>query len=86
MDGNLKHIKARLNEEGGRYILPHFKSVIDWAVNDAWFKDNQKYIRPETLFNGDKFDGYLQNATKLKDQGQSLSDDEILKKLGLDNL
>lgn len=50
-------IKARWNEG---FTLEDFKRVIDNKVAD--WKDDQKwsaYLRPATLFNGDKFEGYL---------------------------
>jgi len=55
-NGNTKWIQARLNEG---YMLEDFKKVVDiktlkWK-NDP---DNNKFLRPETLF-GNKFDGYL---------------------------
>lgn len=54
--GNTKWIQARLSEG---FVLDDFKKVIDiktlkWK-NDP---DNNKFLRPETLF-GNKFDGYL---------------------------
>lgn len=50
-------IKARWNEG---FTLEDFKRVIDNKVAD--WKNDQKwsaYLRPATLFNGDKFEGYL---------------------------
>ncbi len=54
--GNIKWIEVRLNEG---HTLEDFEKVIDiktsqWKNNS----DNNKFLRPETLF-GNKFDGYL---------------------------
>jgi uncharacterized phage protein (TIGR02220 family) len=59
-ESNLKLIKARLSEG---YTFEDFEAVTrkkfkDW-VNDQKMK---RYIRPKTFFNGDNFDGYLQEA------------------------
>lgn len=56
-------INARI-EEGATY--EDFVKVID-SKSTEWLNksDMSKYLRPETLF-GSKFEGYLQNATKIK--------------------
>lgn len=57
----VKHIKARLREG---YTLEDFKKVIDNKARDWISTDQEKYLRPETLF-GSKFEGYLnQHYTK----------------------
>lgn len=50
-------IGARLNEG---YTLNDFKKVIDIKADD-WLNDKKMsmYLRPETLFNGTKFESYL---------------------------
>lgn len=52
--GSLNHIRARL-EEG--FTEEDLKQVIDTKYNDEKF--NKKYFRPATLFNSEKFEGYL---------------------------
>lgn len=56
-ESNLKFIKARMNDG---YNLEDFKTVIDKKCKE-WKNDSkmQKYLRPETLFNATKFEGYL---------------------------
>ena len=53
-----KHITARLREG---YTVDNFKTVIDSKSKEWRGTDNQKYLRPETLF-GSKFEGYLNAA------------------------
>ncbi len=48
-------IKARLNEG---FKLEDFKKVIEVKSKEWVNSDNEKYLRPETLF-GTKFEGYL---------------------------
>ena len=54
-------IRARFNEG---FEVDDFKTVIDFKA-DQWGSDERmvEYLRPETLF-GNKFEGYLQNATR----------------------
>lgn len=54
-------IRARFNEG---FDVDDFKAVIDFKA-DQWGSDERmvEYLRPETLF-GNKFEGYLQNATR----------------------
>lgn len=56
-NGNLKFINARLKEG---FKLDDFKKVIDAAVF-KWINSPKmkQYIRPKTLFDGEKFNGYL---------------------------
>jgi len=56
-----KHIHARW-EEGFR--LEDFKKVIDIKVSQWKGTENEKYIRPETLF-GTKFEGYLNEKSNI---------------------
>ena len=56
--GTRKHITARLREG---YTVDNFKTVIDSKSKEWRGTDNQKYLRPETLF-GSKFEGYLNAA------------------------
>jgi uncharacterized phage protein (TIGR02220 family) len=55
--GTTKHINARLNEG---YIYDDFVKVIDVKVKE-WKGDKKfdKYLRPDTLFNSEKFPAYL---------------------------
>ena len=55
VEAHKKLIRAR-EKEG--YSLTDFQTVIDNKVADWIGTDQQKYLRPETLF-GTKFDGYL---------------------------
>lgn len=60
VQGTLKNIKARLKEG---YTLDDFQKVVDCKVyqwrNDAKMSE---YLRPATLFNSEKFHGYLEEA------------------------
>ena len=57
----VKHINARLSEG---YTIDDFKTVIDKKARDWIGTEQEKYLRPETLF-GSKFEGYLnQHVTK----------------------
>ena len=60
--GNLKFINARLNEG---HEIDALKSVIDLKCYE-WLDDEKmkKYLRPQTLFNSEKFDGYVQEASE----------------------
>lgn len=55
-------ISARISEG---YTLNDFKKVIDIKVDD-WLNDKKMsmYLRPETLFNGTKFESYLNQRTE----------------------
>lgn len=57
---HLKFINARLKEGNS---VDDLKLVIDTKVGE-WSADPkmQKYIRPSTLFNSEKFDGYLEDS------------------------
>lgn len=57
VDGSLKHILARLREG---YTDDQCKSVIDDRVRE-WAQDVKmsQFLRPQTLFNSEKFPGYL---------------------------
>ena len=60
--GHAKHINARLTEG---HTVEDMKQVIDNRVLE-WSDDPKMaaYLRPSTLFNEDKFDGYLNNTAK----------------------
>lgn len=60
-DSTRRFIKARWNEG---YRLDDFRAVIDDRC-EAWLTDEQmvQYLRPSTLFNATKFEGYLNGAT-----------------------
>ena len=54
-----KYIPAR-RKEG--YELDDFKAAIDNQTNCWLGTDAEKYLRPSTLFNSDKFSGYVNNT------------------------
>lgn len=60
VEAHRRHITARVNEG---YSLDDFKTVIDKKVAEWQGTEQEKYIRPETLF-GTKFEGYLNQKTK----------------------
>lgn len=56
-----RHIRARLDEG---YSVGDFKIVIE-KMHRLWKgTDMEKYLRPATLFNGEKFEGYLNRPDK----------------------
>lgn len=54
-------LKARLKD----YSIDEIKSVIDYKAKEWMGKDMQKYLRPSTLFNKTKFEGYLNDSNQL---------------------
>lgn len=65
VDSNRKHIRARIKEG---YKKEDFISVIDKKCAEWKGTRMEGYLRPGTLFNSEKFDGYLnQPVTKQKD-------------------
>lgn len=79
------HINARLKEGA---TLEDFKAVIDNKVAD-WKNDGEwsKYLRPATLFNGEKFEGYL-NASPIKPttaKEEKIDEDFMKRVLGNEN-
>ncbi len=63
VDSNTKEIKARFSEN---YKIEDFKTVIDKKCAEWLGTEQQKYLRPETLFCKKHFDGYL-NGLSSKD-------------------
>jgi uncharacterized phage protein (TIGR02220 family) len=59
-----EHIKARWNE---KFTLDDFITVIDKKCTEWLGTDQEKYLRPETLF-GTKFEGYLNQKETSKKQ------------------
>lgn len=57
-EANKKFINARLKD----YSEEELKKVIDQKVKDWLGTDFEKYLRPSTLFNATKFEGYLNEA------------------------
>lgn len=55
------HINARI-EEG--YTVKEFFLAIDNQCDEWLGTDYEKYLRPQTLFNREKFDGYVNNTKK----------------------
>jgi len=51
-------VKARLKD----YTLDDVQLVIDYKAREWMGSEWQKYLRPETLFNAKKFEGYLNDA------------------------
>jgi len=71
-------IKARLKSGYSEEIIKEVidKKCVDWLNNDM-----NKYLRPETLFNESKFEGYINERKSLnKTVSQSKQFKEILKK------
>ena len=68
-ESNYKFIRARLSEN---YSVDDIKKVIK-VKTDQWRDDDKqsKYIRPETLFNATKFQGYFNEAPSKEDRGDS---------------
>jgi len=65
--GTVMIIQARLNQG---YELKDIKTVIDNKCLEWLGTDMSKFLRPETLFNATKFEGYLfQEAPKPKKKG-----------------
>lgn len=64
---NQKFINARLGEN---YTVQDFMTVIDKKCNEWLGTDNEKYIRPETLF-GNKFESYLNQTVQPHKTGQN---------------
>lgn len=58
----IKHINGRLKEG---FTIEDFKTVIDKKCAE-WLKDEKmsEYLRPATLFNSEKFEGYLNAPAK----------------------
>lgn len=55
---NSSDLSARLKD----YSVSDIKSVIDYKSKEWMGTDMQKYLRPQTLFNKTKFEGYLNDA------------------------
>lgn len=79
-DANLEGIKVRIKEG---YHLDDFKQAIDNQVNE-WLHDTKmnKYLRPSTLFQKSKFDGYVNNT---KSKSNDNVDSQTRKELELLN-
>lgn len=60
-EAHLKFVRARFAE--GK-TLEDFKAVIDKKIIDWLGNENERYLRPETLFNATKFEGYLNQPTR----------------------
>lgn len=65
VESNAKFIRARL-EEG--YNEADLKQVIDTKVADWLDTDHAKYLRPETLFNATKFQSYINEIPKEREE------------------
>ena len=64
---SIENIRARLTDG---YTVEELKLVIDYS-NAKWANDLKmvEYLRPTTLFNPSKFDGYLRSARKWHEAG-----------------
>lgn len=78
IDSNTKEIKARFAEN---YKLEDFRTVIDKKCKEWLGTEQQKYLRPETLFCKKHFDGYLNSLSfeykKSMTSGRDYSDKEL---------
>lgn len=54
-------LSARLKD----YSVDEIKQVIDYKAKEWMGRDMQKYLRPQTLFNATKFEGYLNDSNQL---------------------
>ncbi len=70
VNGSIKHIQARLSEGVSVEVC---KAVIDDRIK-AWGKrsDMQEYLRPQTLFNSEKFPAYSGRLNVTKKQERKL--------------
>ncbi|OEU71741.1 MAG: hypothetical protein BA863_06600 [Desulfovibrio sp. S3730MH75] len=71
---NRKHISARIKEG---YQFDDFAAAIDnqvvaWMGTPRW----EKYLRPSTLFNSEKFDGYVNNTNSIPSAMEDLTKGE----------
>jgi uncharacterized phage protein (TIGR02220 family) len=64
-EGQVKFIRARLNDG---YEVEDLKQVIDTKAAQWLGTDSEKYLRPSTLFNSEKFEGYLNEKSTPKKQ------------------
>lgn len=62
-----KEIKARLKT----YTVDDLKSVIDYKAREWMGTDMQKYLRPQTLFNKTKFEGYWNDSQQMVPTNQT---------------
>lgn len=75
-----KLINARLKEG---YTAEDIKKVIDTKLQDPFFKENPKYLNPQTLFRPSNFDRYL-NEDPERDYKQNQDPDSVYyKRAGL---
>ena len=68
VDSTRKHIQARLKEG---FSVQDCKDVIDKKCVEWMNSDMEKYLRPQTLFNSEKFQNYLNAPVKQK-KGQTV--------------
>jgi len=63
-ESNTKHVSARLADG---YSVQDLKMVIN-SQTAKWLGDDtmDQYLRPQTIFGKEKFEGYLNSATPLK--------------------
>lgn len=72
VQGNAKHINARLKEG---HTVEEMKTVIDKKVAEWKGGTMDEYLRPSTLFNSEKFEGYLNASGPTKSNRHSGFDD-----------
>lgn len=63
IDANLSSIRARLQDG---HTARDIKAVINTKFEDNYFKENPKYLTPQTLFRPNNFERYLMEAEKIK--------------------
>ena len=75
--GNQKHLNARFKEG---FTEKDFIAVVEKMVPE-WKDDAKmhKYLRPQTLFNSEKFEGYLNRPTKMTDRARRIAEIEKIK-------
>lgn len=62
------------------YTVEDFKHVIDTKVNEWIGKDQEKYLRPNTLFSPGKFEAYLNQSPKMLEnvsQSRVVTEEEL---------
>lgn len=64
LNGSIKHIRARLKEGN---VVDELKGVVDLKTREWQGTKWGEYLRPSTLFNSEKFPGYLECVKKEKE-------------------
>ena len=69
VESNLRFIRARLD----KYTEEDLKRVIDIKIAEWKGTEMAKYLRPETLFNATKFEGYVNQPKPIKKGSKSFN-------------